>query len=195
MNPELPEHLQATAALLSRSLPRHCRESSPAIPADLLGDLSRKSVVESPSAKLVWFERARSWVSSPAFGLAAAALVVIGFFAPALMNPAGTAAPQETFRGTHVVNTTSNAAIVLITDHSDTRRLLEESGLFDMSIVIETSDPLVAATIPSAKLIVDVNGGAIVAYNAESREILADQLPEDRSKTAERIALAFGALN
>ena len=199
MNIELPQHLQATADLLSGSLQRHSQDTAPPIPRGLADDLSSRFAPASPapavqSSKVSWFEKARSFVATPAFGLAAAAMVVLGFFTPALMTPAQVGTPTESFRGSHVVHTSSNASIVLITDNSETRRLLEESGLFDMSIVIETSDPLVAATISTAKLLVDVKGGAMVAYNAESREVLADHLPDDPSRIAERIALAFGAL-
>ncbi|MEP4079200.1 hypothetical protein [Haloferula sp.] len=200
MNIELPQHLKATADLLSSSLQKHSQDTAPPIPEGLANDLSSrfaptKQVSASQSAKVSWFEKARSLVSTPAFGLAAAAIVVIGFFAPAAITPPQSSTTNESFRGAHVVHTGSNASIVLITDNADTRLLLEESGLFDMSVVIETSDPLVAATISTAKLLVDVKGGAIVGYNNKSREVLADQLPEDRTEIAERIALAFGALN
>ena len=200
MNIELPQHLKATADLLSSSLRPHPQDTAPPIPKSLLSDLSRRFEQARPASvtqasKVSWFEKARSFVSTPAFGLAAAAMVVLGFFAPAVMTPPQSEAPTESFRGANVVETASNATIVLITDNSDTRLLLEESGLFDMSVVIETSDPLVAATISTAKLLVDVKGGAIVGYNDKSREVLADQLPADRTEIAERIALAFGALN
>jgi hypothetical protein len=198
MNIELPKTLQPTADLLASSLRPHLRDTAPPIPQSLIQDLvpSLAATETAATAKISWFEKARSFVATPAFGLAAAAMVVLGFFAPALISPLSNDAPNENFRGkAHLVHTSSDAAIVLITDNSDIRVLLEESGLFDMTSVIETSDPLVAATISTAKLLVDVKGGAMVAYNAESREVLADQLPEDRDRIAERIALAFGALN
>ena len=195
MDNELPQHLKATADLLTRSLKLHPLDTAPPLPEGLVQDLSSRF---SPSAakhqvKISWFEKARSIISTPSFGLAAAALMLFGFIAPSLVGPGATPS-NETFRGTKVVYSASDAKIVLITEDSTTRRLLEDSGLFDMSAVIETADPIVAASISSAKLLVDVRGGAIVGYNAESREILADQLPSDPDEIAERIALAFGAI-
>lgn len=195
MNIELPQHLKATADLLSRSLHQNPLDEAPAVPKSLVNDLTTRWAPSQAATPMVsWFSKFHQFVATPGFGLAAAALLVLGFFAPALMTPQQVTKSTETFRGANVAYSASNASIVLITDNSDTRLLLEQSGLFDMSVVIETSDPLVAATLQTAKLLVDVKGGAIVGYNKESREIVADQLPADQSKIAERIALAFGAL-
>jgi hypothetical protein len=196
MNIELPEHLKATADLLSRSLHLHSQDRAPAVPKSLVNDLtSLAAPIRAPRSRVSWITKIQSLVTTPGFGLAATALLVIGLFAPAMMTsqPQETAS-QETFRGANVTYSQSNAAIVLLTDNSETRQLMEESGLFDMSVVVETSDPMVAAELQSAKLLVDVKGGAIVGYNAQSREVLADQLPAESTKIAERIALAFGAL-
>lgn len=195
MNIELPEHLKATADLLSKSLHLHPQDKAPAVPESLVSDLATEFVPASPTqTKVSWISKIHDLVATPGFGLAAAALLVIGFLAPSLTNPSQNSESAETFRGANVAYSASDASIVLITDNSETRQLLEESGLFDMSAVIETSDPLVAATLQKAKLLVDVKGGAIVGYNKDSREVVADKLPSDRSKVAERIALAFGAL-
>lgn len=196
MTIELPQHLKKTAELLNRSLHQHPQDMAPPIPAELLGDLSRVGMA-APQVTPVgvsFFERLRSLVASPNFGLAAAAMVTLSVLGPSFLSTAPNKQDAESFRGSKVIHTASEATVVLITAEPETRRLLEASGLFDMSRVIETSDPLVAATISTAKLLVDVKGGAIVGYDNESREILADQLPEDRSDFAERIALAFGAL-
>lgn len=187
MNIDLPEHLQATARRLSRSLPGHTQDQAPSLPEALLHDLSRVSdTTEAPASKPSLLARLRSAVSSPAFGLAATAVFVIGFLLP-----------NEVFRGEQppVSVSSHTATVVLITDEPETREILEASGLFDMKFVIETSDPLVAAGITTAKLLVDVKGGAIVGYNAQSREVISDELPTDPAEQAERIALAFGALH
>ncbi|MEM1085398.1 MAG: hypothetical protein AAGI48_14895 [Verrucomicrobiota bacterium] len=196
MNIELPQHLQATADLLSRSFPGHSQDHAPSLPKSLVEDFVLQDEPQvAPKPKISLFSKARSFIATPAFGLAAAALIVIGFFSPALLGPADQSTPREAFRGSKLVHATNSATVVLITDEPETRQLLEDSGLFDMEFVIETSDPLVAVSIPTAKLLVDVKGGAIVGYNAESREVVSDELPTDRSKLAERIALAFGALH
>jgi hypothetical protein len=197
MNIELPEHLKSTADLLSKSLHFHPLDTAPAIPDELVSDLSRKFSHAQPSdsaqnSKNSLFAKLGSFLATPGFGLAAAAILILGFIAPALMTQ--NTESKETFRGANVTYAASKASIILITDNSETLKNLEDSGLFDMSIVIETTDPLFAASIQGAKLLVDVRGGAIVGYDADSREVLSDELPDDRSKIAEQIALAFGAL-
>ncbi|MGB6219930.1 hypothetical protein [Haloferula sp.] len=196
MTIELPQHLEKTAELLKRSLYLHPQDLAPPIPGELVRDLT---ITQTPAAimrspGISPFEKLRSLVVSPGFGLAAAAMVMLSVLSPSFLSTVPNTQETGSFRGSKVIHTASEATIVLITAEPETRRLLEESGLFDMSRVIETTDPLVAATISTAKLLVDVKGGAIVGYDTDSREILADQLPEDRSDFAERIALAFGAL-
>ncbi len=195
MNIELPEHLKATADLLSRSLKLHSQDSAPAVPKSLVNDLTSSSApMPAAQARVSWLTKIQSLVATPGFGLAAAALLVIGFAPITKTTQPQETASKETFRGANVSYSQSNAVIVLLTDNSETRQLLKESELFDMSVVIETSDPLVATELQSAKLLVDVEGGAIVGYNAQSREVVAMNSPQNAQRSLNESPSPLGAL-
>ena len=96
MNLDLPQTLQSTRDLLAGSLQLHATERAPAIPADLLNDLSRRFNTAPVSAASIqsrsWFEAVQSFIARPAFGMAALAIVILGISVPRMINSTSTPA-------------------------------------------------------------------------------------------------------
>lgn len=196
MNIELPNHLRATTELLAGSFKGRSLEQAPSIPRGLLEDLTRSHKPHAASAARTKSPLSRIWelFAAPSFGRPAMALGAVALASILFFGAPGSERKTETYRGTQQIQTGGVATLVLITDDAGFRSLLEESGMFEMESVIQTTDPLVACSVATSKLIVDVRSGNMVGYDAESREVLSDELPDDRTRVAERIATAFGAL-
>ena len=99
---EVPEQLQATRDRLIHSLPSHPQEVAPPVPQRLMEDFSERfapapaapAAAERAESGLV--DKVRRFFASPAFGLAAAAMLVLGLLVPQLVDRSQDG--PETFR-------------------------------------------------------------------------------------------------
>jgi hypothetical protein len=189
----LSPELQPLRDLLATSLIGRSTETAPPAPQELLTDLGRRfspAAVMAPARTqaVSLFGKLLSMLASPAFGMAAIMMLAI---VVVRMTPDATS--STTIRGGAAVSAPA-ATIVLLTSDPSYHQLLEESGLFDMASVIETSDPLLAAEIAKPKLLIDLESLKMVGYNSQSREVVVNEVPEDRTELLDLILTSLPAL-
>src|SRR5688572_25489596 len=95
---DLSPHLHPTRDLLLRSLPTHDREQAPPMPAGLAEELMARFESQPTQAFEVlpesFFAKLRGFLATPGFGLAAAAVAVVGLAVPMISGP-----DKDSFRG------------------------------------------------------------------------------------------------
>lgn len=187
MDLELPANLHATRDLLMRSLVVH-PEQAPAIPAGLASDLSARfspramrTVVTAP---LSWSEKVRAFLSMPAFGAVAAAVVVLGVAVPMMSGPSA-----ETFRGDLPVAQANAVRIIFTGDHPEIRAAVEASATYEASALC-SMDSSAAATLAGPKVIIDLTSSTITAIDQDGATLYRADAPTDPGKVADAIALA-----
>jgi hypothetical protein len=191
MDLQLPADLHATRDLLMRSLATH-HEQAPPMPNGLACDLSArfaprvmKTVVTAP---LSWSERFRAFLSTPAFGAVAAAVVVLGIAAPMVSGPSA-----ETFRGDLPVAQAPAVRIIFTGDAPEIRAAVEASATFETS-ALSTMDGLAAVTQPGPKVIVNLTTSTITAIDRDGATLYRSAVPTEHGKVADAIALAVQSL-
>lgn len=191
MDLQLPADLHATRDLLMRSLATH-HEQAPPMPVGLASDLSAhfaprvmKTVVTAP---LSWSEKVRAFLSTPAFGAVAAAVVVLGIAAPMLSKPS-----TETFRGDLPVAQAPAVRIIFTGSAPEIRAAVETSGTFD-STALFSMDSQVAAIQPGPKVIVNLTTSTITAIDRDGATLHRASIPTEPARVADAIALAVQSL-
>lgn len=184
---ELPDHLRPTANLLSASLCLRSNEKAPAIPADLLADLTARfsatPMVQAAPQKHSWFQAARSFVSRPAFGICSAAAVVAIIAVPSLIKEDD----STVFRGDVTIQTDIDAAsIILVGAPEGTREMLQSNGYFDSTALTGQT-----ASSASAKVVVDYNSSLILAIDSQGKTIFSTEIPANDDELADAIATAL----
>ena len=90
---ELPADLQPTADMLRNSLMLRTDERTPALPDGLFMDLaarfSTNAAIPATAARVSLRAKIQSFLSTPAFGMAAAALVILAVILPSVLKPSG----------------------------------------------------------------------------------------------------------
>jgi hypothetical protein len=194
MNSELPSHLHSTRDLLTGSLRVHPTDQASAMPAELLSDLTTRFQTFAPAAvrtpSLSWFEKIQSFVSRPAFGMAAVAMVILGLALPGMMAPAPTG---TVFRGAATtVAPGESVRILLVNATADVVTSLETSGDFEKAAISSLSSLPDAFSGPS--VIVDFGKSAISVIDATGTLISTDELPADSAALSAAIASAVSRL-
>lgn len=201
MDLQLPANLHATRDLLMRSLVKHS-EQAPAIPAELARDLSARfapkmtrTVVAAP---LTWMEKVRGILSTPAFGIVAAAVVVLGVAVPMLPSPSSSpsssspSSSSETFRGDLSVVAADSVRIIFSGDRPDIRAAVEASATFEKSALCSMNSSA-AATQTGPKVIVDLTSSTITAIDRDGATLYRAAVPTEPGKVADAIALAVAS--
>lgn len=194
MTDDLPEHLRETRDLLMRSAPRGSGESPPPPPQDLIDDLEARlgGVASTPARapqpaapRVGWLRR---FLASPAFGVAAALILLVGIAIPLLDSPpAGQG--TETFRGGSAAAATQ---VHLILVGSEAATL--DPKLFDPAALTRADTAPAPESDPFPRVVVDFTHGEIVSYDTDGREVDRLALPEDPAELAEAIARAIGTV-
>jgi hypothetical protein len=196
MHLELPEHLHSTRDLLLRSLPAHPLEEAPAMPAGLANDLTARFaqktvVVTQVVGKISLLERVRSFLATPAFGIAAAAVVVLGVAVPMISKPA----PRETFRGMDSTAVAGGAVTILfVGTNRAVQSAVEDSGSFEASAFRSAVNLASVREAEGAKVVIDFNTGKIHAIDAAGIEVSSARIPADTGKVAAAVADAVSRL-
>lgn len=193
MKPELPSHLHSTRDLLMGSLRSHPTETASDMPANLLADLTTHFQASAPAAvrvpSLSWFEKLQSFVSRPAFGLAALAVAILGFALPGMMTPAPTG---TSFRGAPTSAIAGESVrIFLVGAPAHVASTLENSGDFEKGAILSV------ATLPgssSPRVVVDFTKSEITTVAADGSVLATETLPADNSALASAIAAAVSRL-
>lgn len=176
MPPDLPPQLEPVRRLLATSLRLRKDDPSPPVPAELMKDLARPGGSARTRTPRPLTPR---WhvLSSPAFGLAAAALLILAFVAPALLKQAPET--RESFRGsTRAVLQSPTVTLVLVAAPADAIAELESSGAFDLEI-ISAENPEAATALPGRRVIVDFTAARLVTLDASGTEIASSPLATD----------------
>ncbi len=196
MNLDLPPHLETVRRMLEGSLRLRPSEPVPAVPAGLLDDLNRKFVsqriVIEPESRVSWKMKLKALVATPAFGLAAAAVMVFGVVAPLVHHQSGPGA-VDSFRG--VTGTVeAPAMIVLVDSPADLANTLSRSGQFEASSVIAVGDLKAASDIAGPKVILDFESATIRAIDDQGETLHEAGLPTRISDLTLSVADALSRL-
>ena len=184
---QIPTHLQSTRDLLANSLLGSFVEAAPPAPQDLIDDLCQNKAAQ-PAAHPVHvslFIQVRQLFATPAFALAAVVMLVL----VGVTDYPGTSDHSSAFRGANH-SASASTTIVLLTEDPAYRTLLAQSGLFDMSTVVETTDPQVAASFPTPKLLVDFTSMKVIGYDSQSSEVFSGDVPSASEALIRIIATA-----
>ncbi|MES2475051.1 MAG: hypothetical protein V4640_04675 [Verrucomicrobiota bacterium] len=192
MIPELPSHLHSTRDLLIGSLGTHPVEKASAMPTELLSELVSRfeatTVVKAPS--LSWFDKIQSFVSRPAFGVAAFAAVILAFVLPTMVAPVPTGSG---FRGaTSEASSADSVRIVLIQAPSQVVSSLENSGDFEKGAISAINSLPSDQTGP--RVVVDFSKSEISIIRANGEVISTEALPNDSAALSGAIASAVSRL-
>lgn len=187
MDPDLPERLLPARDLLARSLMLHSREPAPAMPSGLAADLAVRFASradESSAPRITLFEKVRTWLASPGFGVAAAAVVVVGVAIPMLSTP-----DPEFWRGGFGASAGTTVRIAFIGEDAKAEAEIKSSRNFEA--VAFAAD---AASLPGPKVVINFRTGIISAVNAEGTTIHSWPLPAEPKKVPDAIADAISRL-
>jgi hypothetical protein len=189
MSIELPAHLQQTADILRNSLMLRADETAPALPAGLFDDMAARfdtsTALPAQPNKVSLFSKIQSFISAPAFGMAAAALVILAVVLPMAVNTS----ENTGFRGGSSDNAaTVSSSIVLLGAPQDIVSSLGNSGDF------EKGSLFTADTASGAKVIVDFNDAKITAITAGGQSVHTAALPSDKAALSDAIAEALSKL-
>ncbi len=194
MNLELPQNLQSTRDLLAGSLQMHATEKAPALPGELFDDMFRRfnpapSVAVAVESKS-WFAAVQSFISRPAFGVAAFAVVVLGLALPNMMAPTTS---SSAFRGAVPTETdTDGVRIVLVKAPADIQKAIEDSGDFEKGAI--SSVEMTASSEKGPRVLVDFEASTIIAIDVNGQTIHESALPKDANEISSAIALAVSKL-
>ncbi len=189
---ELPADLQPTADILRNSLMLRADEKTPALPADLFHDLAARfetsAAIPARLAKVSLFAKIQSFVSAPAFGMSAAALVILAVVLPTILKTSDGSGTTNFRGGSAEIEATASPAIVLIGAPQDIVSTLGNSGDFEKGSIFTTD------TASGAKVIVDFNSSTITAITEDGQSIHTAGLPADNTALSTVIAEALSKL-
>jgi hypothetical protein len=192
MQLDLPNHLESTRDLLMRSLIIH-PEQAPAMPAGLSSDLAARfaprEVAVSVAAPVSWFEKVRGFLGTPAFGAAAAAVVVLGVAVPMASGPADRG--SETFRGQSAPVAAETVRIIFIGQNPGIVSAIRASGEFEASAISTIDSPTATKPVSGPAVIVDFTSGSLMAVDREGATVHRTDLSSDATEVAAAIASAL----
>lgn len=193
MDLHLPDRLHSTRDLLMRSLATHPHERAPAMPAELLADLEarfaprRITFISEP--KTTWLQKVSIFLATPAFGIAAAAIVVVGVAVPMISGPA---THSESFRGgDKAAVSTASARVIFMGDNPSLRSAIENSGDFEASAFISGLSLATIDAMEGPKVIVDFNSGTITAVDSKGATVHQSLVPTKAADASTAISTAI----
>lgn len=195
MKVEVPEQLQATKDLLIHSLPSHPQEAAPPVPQQLMQEFSERFAPQqaAPAPKVVegqFIDKVRRFFASPAFGLSAAAVLLLGLLVPQLINRSQDG--QETFRGAgDAVQSDHISRIVFIGEGPEFVSAVESSEIFEPTSLVTANDLDSALFQPDPKVVINFNAGTLSVFNREGEMTFSEELPKDPNDLPAAIAAAL----
>ena len=196
MNLDLPAHLHSTRDLLMASVKAHPSEKAPALPSSLLEDLTRHSASQMAPASCKssagFFEAIRSMFASPAFGAAAAAIMVLGV-ASTMMFSGDAPSDNGAIRGSSAYAPADTAQVILISAPHGMQATLESATDFEDGVFF-TAPTVESTTDMGARVIVDFSAGTITGIDASGATVYQSSLPESTSGLSLEIASALTRL-
>ncbi|MGJ8633047.1 MAG: hypothetical protein ACSHX7_03940 [Luteolibacter sp.] len=192
MRLDLPQNLQNTADILRNSMTLGSLEIAPIMPQGLFEDLAARfetsPAVATPSTQISFFNKVQSFFATPAFGAAAAALVILTVALPAVLKTSTDSDTTE-FRGSSEnVVATSPISIVLIDAPVNLSSSLGNSGDFEKDSILTTD------TASGAKVLVNFGNSTISSVTADGETVHITNLPADQTALNAAIATAISRL-
>ncbi|MEM9237186.1 MAG: hypothetical protein AAGB14_10440 [Verrucomicrobiota bacterium] len=181
--------MHETRDLLMGSLRGQQVEKAPPAPRALIEDLTR-SVITEPQAEprrslAEIFDSLRAMVATPAFGSAAAAVMILGIVSTVIFRP-DAGSTTDSFRGASDYVASDGVQIIMIDAPAGTQDALAssfEDGVFSSAHSLET-----ATSVKGAKVIIDFPARTITAINVKGQRVYQDVLPD--SETGLTLAIA-----
>lgn len=197
MNLDLPPHLHATRDLLMGSMKTHATEQAPALPTALLEDLtrtaSRQPIALRQNSLAGLFESLRSMMASPAFGGAAAAIMVLAIASAVILRPDASSS-GDTFRGAGSFSESTSARVILVGASTGLQEELKAISDLERGAFSSVSSTEGIEEIKGALVIVDWEAQTITAINAKGEIAYSNDLPTSTSSLSLEIALALSRL-
>ena len=132
-----------------------------------------------------------TFLATPAFGVAAAAVVVLGVAVPMISKPV----PQESFRGMDSTAVSGDAVTILfVGTNRALQSAVENSGNFEPSAFRSAVDLASAQEVAGAKVVIDFNTEKIHAVDATGAETYSARIPAETDKVANAVADAVSRL-
>jgi hypothetical protein len=198
MKIEVPEKLQATKDRLIHSLSSHPEEVAPPVPQRLMEDFSERFAPAqvAPASQVVegkLVDKVRRFFSSPAFGLAAAAVLLLGLLVPQLVERSKDG--PETFRAAGDAPVADHVSrIVFVGNGEEFVAAVESSEVFEPTSLVTANDLESALFEPDPKVVVDFNAGTLCVFNRDGEKTFTEDLPKDPSDLPAAIAAALTQL-
>ncbi|MCH7227695.1 hypothetical protein [Haloferula sp. A504] len=196
MKLELSPPLESIRRILEGSLRLKPDEPVPSVPAGLLHDLNQRfatqRIVIEPSRQRRWLASLRGLVRTPAFGLAAAALIVFGVLTPIVGHDRGRT-NAESFRG---VSTPVSAPtmIVLVDSPAGLADTLAHSRSFEADSVVAVTDLASADQIAAPKVVLNFTDATLAAINDQGYVVHTAPLPKSIAELSLLVADALSHL-
>ncbi|BCX50350.1 hypothetical protein HAHE_42580 [Haloferula helveola] len=177
--------------MLAGSLRLRASEPAPAVPSGLLDDLNqrfstRKIVIEAPR-QFTLFRRLRSMLETPAFGMAAAIILVLAIAGPTLRQMGG--GDSHSFRGTPG-SVEAPVRIVLIDGPAELPNFLKSSTDIEPGSLISVGDYGAAMSLEGPKVILDFKHSIIRSHSENGEVVYSDTIPESLAMLADAISEA-----
>lgn len=198
MKIEVSERLQATRDLLIQSLPSHPQEVAPPVSQGLMEDFAERfgPAQAAPAAKVAeerLVDKVRRFFASPAFGLAAAAVLLLGLLVPQLVDRSKDG--PETFRaGGDAAVSDHVSRIIFVGDGAEFVAAVESSEVFEPTSLVTASDLESALFQPDPKVVIDFDAGTLSVYDAGGEKTFSEVLPKDPNDLPAAIAAALTQL-
>lgn len=196
MKLELSTQLEQIRRILEGSLRLKHTEQVPAIPAGLLQDLNQRyasqRIVIEPTRQHSWVASLRGLVRTPAFGLAAAALIVFGVLTPIVSHDSGRSG-SESFRGVSGP-VAAPARIVLVDSPAGLEDTLIHSRSFEADSLMTVIDLPAAAQISGPKVVLDFSNASLAAINEQGDTVHTAALPNSIAELSLAVADALSRL-
>lgn len=196
MKLELSPQLESIREILEGSLRLKANESVPTVPSGLFQDLNQRyaaqRIVIEPTAQHPWLAGLRGFMRTPAFGLAAAALIVFGVLMPFVSHDGGHTG-AESFRGVSGAVATPTM-IILVDSPAGLEDTLIHSGSFEADSMVAVPDLDSAAQIAGPKVVLDFNTATLGAINEQGDTIHTASLPKSIADLSLAVADALSRL-
>jgi len=139
-----------------------------------------------------FIEKVRRFSASPAFGLAAAVLL-LGLLVPQLVDRSQDG--PETFRATGDAAVSEHVSrIVFVGEGAEFVSAVESSEIFDPTSLVTANDTDSALFQPDPKVVIDFNAGTLSVFNREGEKTFSEDLPKDPNDLPAAIAAALTQL-
>lgn len=194
MDLDLPQHLDATRQSLMASLKIHPRDCAPSAPTALLRDLGNRftqTQLGSVTRKTSFLQKLINLIASPAFGISAAAIMILGVVSPNIFTSPEQGRGSEGFRGAGTqYGASAPVQIVLIQAPSGVRSMIENSGDFEPGLVSAVEFLETSNLIPNPKVIVNFQTAELHVIDSTGTQIYRAPIPDDSSELSLAIAAA-----